>query len=337
MFYRDISMPAIVEIGENIAHDVSPLLKKNHIYFEKIILFTQEKLMDIYNDFLPKEIFFKIVFIEGGKFEEIDEIAYDESFRDALFVAFGGGSVIDFVKVYGTKYHNQFISMPSTLSNDAIYSPIARLQENGVKKSFGVTSPIGIIVDTNIIRQSPEMLLLAGIGDLVSNLSAVKDCMLGIEVKGEKIDSFSLLLSKMCVDGILNFKKEDLHTNLFIEKLSYGLIISGLSMNLALSSRPASGSEHLISHAIDEFFPEKSTMHGLQVAWAQLMIEKYIREDIEEYERLNTFFTKIGLMDCIRENVLFSDDDFFEILPYAKKIRSRYTIIDDFLKKHQNS
>jgi glycerol-1-phosphate dehydrogenase [NAD(P)+] len=333
MFYRDISLPAIVEIGENIANDVSPLLRKNHIYFEKIILFTQKILMDIYQDYIPKDIFLKIVYIEGGKFEEIDEIQYEESFRDALFVAFGGGSVIDFVKVYGTKYHNPFISMPSTLSNDAIYSPIARLSEKGVKKSFGVTAPIGIIVDTKIISQSPEILIQAGVGDLVSNLSAVKDCMLGIEIVGEKIDSFSLLLSKMCVDGILGFRRADIFTTLFIEKLSYGLIISGLSMNLALSSRPASGSEHLVSHAIDEFFPEKSTMHGLQVSWAQMMIEKHLRKDLDEYERLRSFFGRIGLLQCIEENVPFNDNDFFDLLPLAKRIRNRYTVIDEYLNK----
>jgi glycerol-1-phosphate dehydrogenase [NAD(P)+] len=329
MFYRDISLPAIVEIGEGISHDILNLLQKNHIHFERIILFTQRSLLESYSNYLPQSVFFKIIFIEGGKFEEIEEINYETCFHDALFIAFGGGSVIDFVKYYATKYHNSFVSMPSTLSNDAIYSPIARLSESGIKKSFGVKSPIGIIVDTNIIKQSPEVLILAGVGDLISNQSAVKDCMLSIEKTDEKIDSFALLLSRMSVEGTFKYKKSEIFSVGFIEQLSYGLIISGLSMTLANSSRPASGSEHMISHAIDEFFPGKSSIHGIQVAWAQLYIEKLLRKDILEYEKLQLFFTNIGLISYI-EKIPFSELEFFELLPLAKKIRNRYTIIDEF-------
>lgn len=36
-------------------------------------------------------------------------------------------------------------------------------------------NPLGIIADLDIIKQSPSVLLLAGVGDLVSNLSAIKD------------------------------------------------------------------------------------------------------------------------------------------------------------------
>ena len=330
MFYRDISLPAIVEIGEGITYNILNLLQKNHIFFERIILFTQSSLFEIYFNYLPKDVFYKIIFIEGGKFEEIEEIKYEECFQDSLFIAFGGGSVIDFVKYYATKYHNSFVSMPSTLSNDAIYSPIARLSENGIKKSFGVKSPIGIIVDTNIIKQSPEELILAGVGDLVSNQSAVKDCLLSIKETDEKVDSFSLLLSRMSVEGIFKYKKEDIFTVGFIEQLSYGLIISGLSMTLANSSRPASGSEHMISHAIDEFFPTKASIHGIQVAWAQLNIEKLLRKDQLEFERLQNFFSKIGLMSYI-DAIPFSEKEFFELLPLAKNIRKRYTIIDEFV------
>jgi len=330
MFYRDISLPAIVEIGEGITHDILYHLQKNHIYFERIIIFTQKSLFEIYTNYFPQNVFYKTIFIEGGKFEEIDEIKYEKCFNDALFIAFGGGSVNDFVKYYATKYHNSFVSMPSTLSNDAIYSPIARLSENGIKRSFGVKSPIGIIVDTNFIRQSPEILLLAGVGDLISNQSAVKDCLLSIEKTEEKVDSFSLLLSKMSVEGIFKYDKNTIFTVEFIEQLSYGLIISGLSMSLANSSRPASGSEHMISHAIDEFFQSKSTIHGIQVAWAQLLIEKLLRKDILEFERLQSFYSNIGLMPYI-EDIPFSEKDFFSLLPLAKNIRNRYTIIDEFM------
>lgn len=333
MFYRDVSLPAIVEIGKNKSHELGALLNKNHMYFEKLILFTQKELAILFDDFINKQAFYRVVIVQGGHFEEIDEVVYEECFNDALFIAFGGGSVIDFVKMYATKHQNQFISMPSTLTNDAIYSPIARLKVNGVKKSFGVKSPIGIIVDTDIVKQSPEIFLIAGIGDLISNLSAVKDCELGIEAVGERIDTFSMYLSKSCVDGILQFERKDIFTDEFIEKLSIGLILSGLSMNLSQSSRPASGSEHLISHAIDEFFPEKSTMHGLQVSWAQLMIEKHVRKDGGDFDKLHIYFEKIGLLQTLKEKIKFTEADFFDLLPMAIKTRNRYTILNKYFSE----
>jgi glycerol-1-phosphate dehydrogenase [NAD(P)+] len=333
MFYRDVSLPAIVEIGKNKAQDLGALLNKNHLYFEKLILFTQKELAELFHDFINEQAFYKVVIIQGGNFEEIDEVAYEEYFNDALFIAFGGGSVIDFVKMYATKHQNQFISMPSTLTNDAIYSPIARLTVNGVKKSHGVKSPIGIIVDTDIVKQSPELFLIAGVGDLISNLSAVKDCKLGIEALGEKIDNFSMYLSKSCVDGIMQFERKDIFTDEFIEKLSIGLILSGLSMNLSQSSRPASGSEHLISHAIDEFYPEKSTLHGLQVSWAQLMIEKHVRQDQVDYDSLYHYFEKIGLLQAFEEHIQFTELEFFDLLPLAIKTRKRYTVLDVYFNR----
>ena len=49
-----------------------------------------------------------------------------------------------------------YITVPSTLSNDAIYSPIARLLKDGKKQSFGVKAPLGIIADVNIIKVLPR-------------------------------------------------------------------------------------------------------------------------------------------------------------------------------------
>lgn len=331
MFYRDIGLPSVLEIGKHICSDLDSLLKKNHIFFEKKVLVTQKNLLEIYDATLQVTQYYKIILISGGKYEEVNDVVYEPDFHDVLFVAFGGGSVIDFVKMFATKYHNSFVTIPSTLSNDAIYSPISRLTVGKVKKSFGVNSPIGIIVDIDIVEKSSLEFFYAGIGDLVSNLSALKDCKLAIEEVNEDIDSFSMYLSKISAESV--FQIEDIQKDfyLFVERLSIGLILSGLSMILSKSSRPASGAEHLISHAIDEFFPERSTLHGIQVAWAHLMLEKHIRKDIEEFERINNFYNKIGVLKYINQTIDFNYEEFLSLLPLAKSIRNRYTIIDCYL------
>ena len=82
---------------------------------------------------------------------------------------------------------------------------------------------------------------------------------LAIKNNNERIDSFALTLSKISANGLFPYTYSDIRSVEFIEQLANGLIVSGLSMMMDKTSRPASGAEHLISHAIDEYFPEKST------------------------------------------------------------------------------
>ena len=63
----------------------------------------------------------------------------------------------------------------------------------------------------------------------------------------------------------------------FLFDFTDGLITSRLSMIFYGTTRENNGSEHLISHAIDEYYPEYTTIHGLQVGWVHLVIENNIR------------------------------------------------------------
>lgn len=332
MFYRAISMPAMLEVGDVDINDLDNILKKNHLYFKNKILITQRFLFELFQKEIDESIFSEIIFVQGGCFEEIRDIQIKLVTSDSLLIAFGGGSVLDLVKMFAENKNMPYITIPSTLSNDAIFSPIARLSKRGVKKSFGVKSPIGIIVDTKFLKHSPEDLILAGVGDLISNLGAVKDCKLAIKTIDEKIDKLSLTLSQLGADAIMTHKKKDLKTDAFLVELANGLLVSGMSMVMANSSRPASGAEHLISHAIDEHYPEKSTLHGIQVAWAHLLIEKLVRNDKIEFQRLEKFYKQIGLFEVIDNKIKFSEKEFLDLIPIAIKMRKRFTILDVYMK-----
>lgn len=220
-----------------------------------------------------------------------------------------------------------YITVPSTLSNDAIYSPIARLVKDGKKQSFGVKAPLGIIADVNIIKGSPKKLILAGVGDLVSNASAVKDWLLAHADRGESINNFALALASLSGNSVIPYTIDDIRTPRFIGDLANGLVISGLAMVLANSSRPASGAEHLISHAIDDLFPERATLHGLQVAWGHLLVEREFRQPESDYEKLLVFFERMKMLDEIERDITFSKEEVEQIILRAKTIRDRYTIL----------
>lgn len=158
-------------------------------------------------------------------------------------------------------------------------------------------------------------------------MSAIKDWELSRLSIGEKIDELSFMLAKEAAVSILRYSEKDLYTDVFLADLARGLITSGLSMIHSGNTRGTSGSEHLMSHAIDEYFSDKSTIHGIQVAWAHLLIEKLLRTE-SEYNMINSYFSRIGLNSMIKQYIQFSEIDFMKMIPLAKMIRNRYTVLN---------
>lgn len=325
MYYNLIKTPAFMKTGKGILKNIDKILEDAHLIYRKKILVTQDNLYQEYEQDLKCVSFDKVVIVKGGGVDEVPTVKNECKEMDALIVAFGGGSVLDLVKYSASQLDMPYINVPSALSNDAVYSCVARLTKNGKKISFGVQPPIGIIVDIDIVNKSPEVLLYAGVADIVSNLSAIQDWLLAHNEIGEPINELSYMLAKEAALPLLRYKKEDLHSDGLILDLVNGIVTSGLAMIVSGNTRGTSGAEHLISHAIDEYFPEKSTIHGIQVGWAQGIIAKRYRND--PYG-VNDFFSNMGLHDIIKRMVPWSENDFDALIPYAKKIRNRYTILN---------
>lgn len=314
-----------MKTGHGVLANIDNLLTEAHLFFPQKVLVTQENLYEAYKEDLEKTTFEKVIFIKGGNVEETTHIMAECRDMDVIMLAFGGGSVLDAVKYSASTLDKPYVTIPSALSNDAIYSSVARLFKNGKKVGFDVQPPMGIMVDVDIVAQSPEELLLAGIADLVSNLSAIQDWHLSAKETGEAINELAFMLSKESVTPIFRYSKKDLRSEPLIMDLVNGLITSGFAMSIAGSTRGASGSEHMISHAIDKFFPERATIHGLQVGWAHAIIEKRYRND--EYGVLE-FFDRIGLTELIAEKVQFTEEEFDELVPMAMRLRKRFTILN---------
>ena len=325
MYYNLIKTPAFMKTGKGILIDIDKILENAHLVYRKKILVTQDNLYQNYEKDLKLVSFDKVVIVKGGSVDEVQTLKDQCKEIDALIVAFGGGSVLDLVKYSASQLDMPYINVPSALSNDAVYSCVARLSKNGKKFSFGVQPPIGIIVDIDIVNKSPEVLLFAGVADIVSNLSAIQDWLLAHNETGEPINELSYMLAKEAALPLLRYKKEDLHSDGLILDLVNGIVTSGLAMIVSGNTRGTSGAEHLISHAIDEYFPQRSTIHGIQVGWAQGIIAKRYRND--PY-RINDFFKSIGLQEIYDKLVPWSEDDFETLIPYAMKIRNRYTVFN---------
>ena len=70
----------------------------------------------------------------------------------------------------------------------------------------------------------------------------------------------------MCYDSIAHFDEKNVNSIGFLRTLARALVMGGLAMEIAGSSRPCSGSEHLFCHALEEYYPDIKISHGLAVA-----------------------------------------------------------------------
>ena len=329
MFYNHISIPIILEISSNSLSRVDDILQNHNLYFANKVLITEENLYELYRTELKDINFSDKLFIKESTLEQVIALDSFKYHPNSLLIGFGGGKVLDVVKQYATNKSLPYITIPSTLSNDGIYSPVARLIVNNKKKGFNVRPPLGIIADIEIIRKSPEINLMAGIGDLTSNFSALDDWDLAQADLGEGTNDFAYSLSLLAAKSIKNYKYDEIRNDDFLKSLAYGLVISGLAMVISGDTRPSSGSEHLISHAIDDLFPERSTLHGLQVAYGLLLVEERFRK--VRYEKTYNFFKDIGLLSYLDEKIHYSEDEIQQILKRSISIRNRYTILNTFL------
>ncbi|SEN48614.1 glycerol-1-phosphate dehydrogenase [NAD(P)+] [Mesobacillus persicus] len=270
---QSFNLPMFLTIEKNIFGKLMLILGKQFIDIDKkkIMFFTskgadsrfsrelsvlQEKFCNIHTYYITDSSYDTAV--EAAKIISIED--YD------LIIGFGGGKVLDTAKYASYVSKKKFISIPTTLSNDGIASPIAVLKTiNGRAKSFGCKTPDGILIDIDIIKNAPDQLLMAGIGDTVSNYTALYDWKLECEYKEKYANDFAYLLSDTALNILLYTREMDFKNDNFIRQLAQSLVLSGLAMDIAGNSRPCSGSEHLFSHALDEYYNIEAP-HGMKVA-----------------------------------------------------------------------
>lgn len=327
---RNVNIPIFLKVGNDLLPSLRKLVLDHQVWFGKPLI-----IGDTFSIPLGQETFAE-QWKEAGFFTldhntdaECDRAMamVDQDGYDSI-IGFGGGRSLDVGKMVATKRRLNYVSVPTTPSNDGIASPVAVIKDDaGLSHSLGVKMPAGIVVDLSILAGAPKRNILAGTGDLISNISAGKDWRLGAEDTGEKIDDYALILAEQSATMLRDYleRGEEISSDKYLTVLVQGLILSGIAMNIAGNSRPASGAEHEFSHAIDRLFPEKGGFHGTQVAYGTLIAEKIRGEDVS---KLKEAFVRVGL-PTTPEHLGLTYEEAAEALHYAPQTRpNRYTILE---------
>jgi len=238
----------------------------------------------------------------------------------SAIIGLGGGRALDVAKYVAFLARLPDIAVPTSLSNDGFCSPGASLTVGGGKRSLPAAIPFGVIIDTDVCLAAPEKLWLSGVGDLAAKLTAVRDWKLAFHASGEPVNDFAALLSDATVFQFISRPVRDQEG---ARLLGTSLMLNGIAMEVCNSSRPASGSEHLISHALDRI-SARPRLHGLQVGVATYIVS---RLQGGQTDIIRNLFESCGFWAAIKSDP-FSRAEWLEAARMAPTVKKGfYTVL----------
>ncbi len=326
---RTVGTPLTIDIGPGAVAGLGPLLADRRISSggHVAVIVGPGLGEEIADACRPQLANGEIWTVEGGSVQAGAELAarLRQGFHDAV-VGIGGGKTLDVAKYAASLSGLPLVAVATNLAHDGIASPVSSLDDDaGRKSSVGVQMPMAVVVDLDYVRRSEPAMRRSGIGDAISNLSAIADWRLAGRERGEEVDGVAVTFAHVAATSLVH-REDGIDDDAFLIALAEALVLSGLAMATAGSSRPCSGGDHEILHAIDHLFP--GTAHHGELAGAASLFTSFLRGD-DGLAR--------GIDACLRRHELprlpadlgLTDDQFAQAVAYAPNTRpDRFTILE---------
>lgn len=187
-----------------------------------------------------------------------------------LILAVGSGTINDLCKYFSFQKKIDYFIIATAPSMDGYASNVAPLIINNVKTTYEVGLPKAIIGELEILAKAPMSMITAGVGDILGKYVCLADWKLSQIINGEYHCDYveglvrnSIETVAAAADRIAGRDEEA------VGSVMEALILSGIGMSYIGNSRPASGSEHHLSHYWEMMFLQKKrpcAWHGTKVA-----------------------------------------------------------------------
>lgn len=196
-----------------------------------------------------------------------------------LILAVGSGTINDLGKMISYKLDIPYMIIGTAPSMDGFASNVAAMVTKKAKVTYEVNMPKMIIADTEVMAQAPLDLIAAGVGDVLGKYVCLTDWKFSSLLTGEYYCEYVADLVKQSVEKVKH-AAETLATKRDVQcitELMDGLVLSGIAMSYIGNSRPASGSEHHLSHFWEMHFlqfGEHGAYHGTKVGVGTILCLK---------------------------------------------------------------
>lgn len=329
-----ISIPSLLKVGKGTLSEIGLYLKENG--FNQVVIYFGNGLIRLFGntvfDALSQNAITLLHFEELNTTDihAIVKLAFSISSEADAIIGIGGGKVIDAVKYAAFLRRLPFISVPTSASSDGFSSSSASLLVDGKRTSVPARLAYGIIIDTEVIKSAPDPFIYSGIGDLISKITALYDWLYEKQQGYDTLDDFAYMIAKKAVNSFVRTPFTSIKEDLFLKELVDSLAMSGIANEMAGNSAPSSGSEHLISHALDKIL-DKPSLHGIQVGIATYLMSKV--QD-HRWQRVDKVLTDTGFWTYVK-TLQLKQSDFEKAIDLAPTIKPhRHTFIHE--EKYRN-
>ena len=268
---KEMAIPSILKIGNGALGKIGGYLKTEGL--DQVVLFFGNGLIDMFGELVMNSL--KEADVNVLEYNELDTVDIDDIITMAFAIPNKAKAVISI--------------------GGGFSSASASLLVQGKRTSVPARLAYGIIVDTQVIRTAPEKFIYSGIGDMISKITALYDWIFEEKAGCGEVIDFAVMIAKKAVNSFVRTPYESIKDELFLKELLDSLAMSGIANEIAGSSAPTSGSEHLISHALDKIL-EVPQLHGIQVG-----IATYIMAKVQDhrYIRVSTVLKDTGFWDYV--------------------------------------
>ena len=223
--------------------------------------------------------------------------------RCDFILGVGSGTINDISKVIAHTAGLPYLIVGTAPSMDGYTSATSSVIQDGIKHSLNTVCPTVVVADLDIMCKAPLRLLRAGLGDMLAKYVSICEWRISHLVTGEyyceEVAAIVRGALKKCIaiEDISNMTPET------VRPIVEGLVISGMAMDMAGLSRPASGTEHYFSHLWDMRsleFHTPSDLHGIQCGVGVLLclrIYAFIRTVVPNRRKAMDFVQNFKLED----------------------------------------
>ena len=232
------------------------------VYDEMIYKITEGKHIAIDKERGDMEI---VLPNEGLRAEDVlIEAMMEKLDNPEVIVAYGAGTIMDFGRYPAFKLGIPFVAVPTLASSDGFTASICSAIIKGQKKSTTMCAPALVVADLDIIKGAPKRLVSSGINDILAKYISIVDWKIAALVAGEDFCPVICSLAQEALDIMRAAADKYAATGeVDHEAMTMAQMKSGLTMQLWVNSRAASGAEHLLAHLVEMHPPRFENAEGI--------------------------------------------------------------------------
>lgn len=195
-------------------------------------------------------------------------------------ISIGSGSLNDLTRFVSHRTGRPYLCVATAPSMDGYASNVAPMIHHQMKITYPAHGAEAIIAQPDILAQCPQRMLAAGLGDILGKMTALADWQLGHWVEEEYLcPEVSAMVRRTADDALASAGRLRQRDTGAVSLIMEGLLMTGIAMSYAGSSRPASGAEHHLSHFLEMCLMRQGrppVLHGSKVGMmTPLVIDLY--------------------------------------------------------------